>query len=97
MRDPKLALAIAIHQGAIALMVDHGAGSMDRVTAVNRSRQVMEKVVGERETAWKDTSGDKEVAHGLDVSLSGIEAEFANGRFYAGEGGRERFMDGLAG
>ncbi len=88
MRDPKLALAIAIHQGAIALMVDHGEGAMDRERAVQKSRQAMVSVVGEC----------REQPGGLDVSLASIEGEFKNGRFYHGETSEERrFMDGLAG
>ncbi len=75
MRDPKLALAIAIHQGAIALMVDHGEGAMDRLAAERRSRQVMESIVDEQ-------------PGGLSVSLDSIESEFANARFYAGESGK---------
>lgn len=76
MRDPKLALAIAIHQGAIALMVDHGEGAMLPSVAMNRSKEVMEKIV----------DGEVREEHGgLDVTLSAIEAEFANGRFYRGE------------
>ncbi len=59
MRIPKLALAIAIHEGAIALMVDHGEGAMDRHTAIKRSREAMETIVGDD----------------LDVSLETIENE----------------------
>lgn len=88
MIDPKLALAIAIHEGAIALMVDHGEGAMDRNTAVQRSRQAMERIV----------DGEVREEHGgLDVTLSAIEAEFANGRFYHGETNDRKFMEGLAG
>jgi len=72
MRDPKLALAIAIHQGACHMI----AGGMANAAAVKYSKQAMESIV----------DGEVREEHGgLDVSLAAIEAEFANGRFYAGE------------
>ena len=69
LKDPKLALAIAIYQGAIALMVDHGEGAMDANTAVQRSRQAMWDVLGEP----------------VSTDLKAIEAEFVNARYYQGE------------
>ena len=58
-------------------MVDHGEGAMDRNTAVQRSRQAMEKIV----------NGEvREERGGLDVSLASIEGEFKNARFYRGDG-----------
>jgi hypothetical protein len=70
MRDPKLAIALAIHEGALRLI----ARGFSDGGAVQKSRQAMEKVLGEENTV-----------KGLDTSLAAIEAEFANGRFYAGE------------
>lgn len=53
MTDPKLTIAIAIHQGAIALMVDHGEGSMAPDIAISRSlrafKQISEEVHKEDE------------------------------------------------
>jgi hypothetical protein len=67
MRDPKLALALAIHEGACKMI----ANEMAVGAAVKKSREAMMEILGE------------DPAHeGLDTSLTAIEAEFANGRFY---------------
>ena len=64
LKDPKLALAIAIHQGAIQLMIDHGEGAMNMDIAVSRSFAIMNNVVGEK----------------VEVTMASIEAEFVNSR-----------------
>lgn len=43
LRDPKLALAIAIHEGAMRLVTEGMAAQV----AVKISRDIMEKIVGE--------------------------------------------------
>ena len=64
LKDPKLALAIAIHQGAVALMIDHGEGAMNKDVAVSKSKAIMNNVLGETP----------------DVSYHAILAEFVNAR-----------------
>jgi len=64
LKDPKLAILLAVHAGAIALMVDHGEGGFAPSQAVKRSVDAMEDLMGAS----------------LLITRDAIEAEFVNSR-----------------